>query len=235
MCECVCTRANVCVCVCVVWFSTRFCVNLCVFVCVCVRARASARTRGTRTLNRSRTCVSQANPPKSKKAHAKREQMLLQRGRFWKEIRRNKVIEGLMEKYDKSKTGYLNKEVQPIRALRVRGPKPAKQTHVRTCEHVLQVPQCTCSCARIPRPVRFSVCVFQEVGNFLQEAAKGKMPTDEVCVCVCVCVRARAGARVYPHVHMLASPKCTLVPAQPRTLSHTNALSPACPHRKSHL
>ena len=53
----------------------------------------------------------QANPKKSEKHSAKRESALLKRGRFWKEIQKNKTIDALMEKYDTTRTGFLNRQV----------------------------------------------------------------------------------------------------------------------------
>lgn len=71
-----------------------------------------------------------AGPPKQKKEHAgkKRKQALMERGRFWAEIQKHKVIEEVFAKYDVSKTGFLDKT---------------------------------------------------ECKKFLQDAAKGKEPTDE--------------------------------------------------------
>jgi len=52
-----------------------------------------------------------AGPPKQKKQHTgkKRKAALLERGRFWAEIQRHKVIEQVFAKYDVSKTGFLDK------------------------------------------------------------------------------------------------------------------------------
>uniref|UniRef100_A0A6U5ZA83 EF-hand domain-containing protein n=1 Tax=Guillardia theta TaxID=55529 RepID=A0A6U5ZA83_GUITH len=70
-----------------------------------------------------------AHPKRSRTLSAKRHEALLARSRFWREVQREKKMETLMAKYDKSKTGNLN---------------------------------------------------MQELGDFLQDAAKGVRPSDEV-------------------------------------------------------
>uniref|UniRef100_A0A7S4NNA3 EF-hand domain-containing protein n=3 Tax=Guillardia theta TaxID=55529 RepID=A0A7S4NNA3_GUITH len=69
-----------------------------------------------------------AHPKRSRTLSAKRHEALLARSRFWREVQREKKMETLMAKYDKSKTGNLN---------------------------------------------------MQELGDFLQDAAKGVRPSDE--------------------------------------------------------
>uniref|UniRef100_A0A7S0DUE3 EF-hand domain-containing protein n=1 Tax=Hanusia phi TaxID=3032 RepID=A0A7S0DUE3_9CRYP len=69
-----------------------------------------------------------AHPKKSKTISSKRHDALLARSRFWREVQREKKVEQLMEKYDKSRTGNLN---------------------------------------------------VKELGDFLQDAAKGIRPSDE--------------------------------------------------------
>jgi Ca2+-binding EF-hand superfamily protein len=46
--------------------------------------------------------------PSKKKGGPKRRKALLERGRFWAEIQKNKVMEDLFKKYDVSNTGFLD-------------------------------------------------------------------------------------------------------------------------------